>query len=294
MTPMKSTKPVVQNILTIDVEDWFHICGVQRQLPRSIWDSLEQRVVPNTLYILDLLKKYHVQATFFILGWVARRNPDLVREIASQGHEIASHGYNHQRVYTLDEKQFENDLLRSLDILAPLSKNPIRGYRAPEWSIRGDSLWALEILHRNGLQYDSSMTPLPFIGDPQFPKHIHRRQVPGGDIWQVPPLAGPTPWGNLPLAGGWGLRMFPAAVTRYYIRRCNRSARPAVLYFHPCEMQRSRCNAPVPLLKRFVVSAGIVSSGQRLRHLLQHYKFTNIWNVLRDIKKKVESSCSIH
>ncbi|MEJ2040869.1 MAG: polysaccharide deacetylase family protein, partial [Desulfosarcinaceae bacterium] len=141
--PKNDTSP---HLLTVDVEDWFHVCGVGGYLPRNGWDRLESRVVPNTMVLLDLFDRHQTRATFFVLGWVAERQPDLVREIAGRGHEVASHGYFHQRIYTLSPRAFERDLHRSLEILTPLAGRPVKGFRAPEWSIRRDSLWALDIL----------------------------------------------------------------------------------------------------------------------------------------------------
>ena len=234
----RTHRPV--NILTVDVEDWFHICDVQQHLPRRRWHRLESRVVGNTLALLELLAQTRCKATFFILGWVAERFPDLVREIASHGHEIASHGYFHQRVYTLSPTSFERDIERSLEILSPLANRRILGYRAPEWSIRADSIWALPILARMGFCYDASMAALPVIGNPHNPKGIFRHGSGYGRLWEVPPLVGGTPLVNLPIGGGWGLRTFPYAVLRHFIRVHNRAHGPAVLFIHPCELDANR------------------------------------------------------
>ena len=268
------------NLLTVDVEDWFHICGVGQWLPRNRWDRLESRVAPNTLALLDLFDRFQAKATFFVLGWVAERQPDLVREIARRGHEVASHGYRHQRVYTLSRPDFERDLNRSLEILTPLAGRSINGYRAPEWSIRRDSLWALDILRQAGLRYDASMAPLPVIGHQDGPRGIHRRRTRYGTLWEVPPLVGPTPWGNLPVGGGWGLRIFPASLIRFFIRRQNRRHGPALLFFHPREVDPAPPRLRLPLVKRFVVSAGLCPTAGRLMALLQDFRFTTIENYL--------------
>ena len=271
--PKNDTSP---HLLTVDVEDWFHVCGVGGYLPRNGWDRLESRVVPNTMVLLDLFDRHQTRATFFVLGWVAERQPDLVREIAGRGHEVASHGYFHQRIYTLSPRAFERDLHRSLEILTPLAGRPVKGFRAPEWSIRRDSLWALDILRQAGLSYDASMAPLPFIGHQDAPRGIHRRQTGCGALWEVPPLVGPTPWVNLPVGGGWGLRTFPYRLICHFIRRGKRGPDPAVIFIHPGEMDPAPPRPRLPLVKRFVVSAGLRPTAERLKALLRDFRFTTI------------------
>jgi peptidoglycan-N-acetylglucosamine deacetylase len=289
MMPQDSAQPTkpFPHILTVDVEDWFHICGVGDRLPRAGWDRLESRVVPNTLGLLDLLDRFGARATFFVLGWVAQRQPDLVREIARRGHEIASHGTLHQRVYTLSPRAFEADLLRSLELLTPLATHPVRGYRAPEWSIRDDSLWALDILGRNGLVYDASMAPLPVIGNPVYPCHIHRRAFAGGALWEVPPLVAQTPWINLPAGGGWGLRVLPQAWIAACVRRRQRRGQPAVFFVHPREMDRDNPKIRLPWLKQCVVSARLRATQTSLLWLLKRWSFTSISTyLLKYVKEK--------
>jgi polysaccharide deacetylase family protein (PEP-CTERM system associated) len=286
MGKMTTTQKNRTQILTVDLEDWFHICGVADYLPRGQWDRLESRVLENTLTLLDLLDRHKARATFFVLGWVAERNPDLVREIARRGHEIASHGYFHQRVYTLPADAFQRDLLKSLEILSPLSAAPILGFRAPEWSIRDDSLWALDIVKQAGLLYDASMAPLAVIGNQAYPKYIRQINTSRGALWEVPPLVGPTPWLNLPVGGGWGLRIFPYSLIRHFIRRQDRQYGPAVMFVHPREMDLHSPVADIPFIKRFVVSAGIWSTGQRLQRLFGEFAFTCISDYLLTLVKE--------
>lgn len=277
----------IANIMTVDLEEWFHICGVGRRLPPSRWSRLEPRIVDNTLNLLGLFGRHKVRATFFVLGWVARRYGDLVREIVRRGHEIASHGYGHQRVYTLSHDAFRKDVERSLDILAPLITKPIIGYRAPEWSIRDDSLWALKILTRLGFRYDASMAPLPIIGNPGYPTIVHRRVTDEGELWEIPPLVGGTPLIPLPLGGGWGLRVFPYRLIRYFIRRQQQRRAPAVLFVHPRELDGRIPSVSLPLAKRFVLTARVQRTQTRLERLLKDYAFVSIGDYLA--QKKVES-----
>jgi polysaccharide deacetylase family protein (PEP-CTERM system associated) len=283
---MDTTRKKRTQILTVDLEDWFHICGVADCLPRSQWGRLESRVLENTSILLDLLDRHKARATFFVLGWVAERNPDLVREIARRGHEIASHGYYHQRVYTLSAEAFQRDLLKSLEILSPLSPAPILGFRAPEWSIRDDSLWALEIVRQAGFLYDASMAPLLVIGNQAYPKNIRRIYTSKGMLWEVPPLVGQTPWLNLPVGGGWGLRIFPYSLITHFIRCQQRQYGPAVMFVHPREMDPRSPVAAIPFIKRFVVSAGICSTAQRLQRLFSEFAFTSISDYLLTFMKE--------
>lgn len=290
--PAHNAANTTPDLLSVDVEDWFHICGVGRWLPRESWDRLQSRVVPNTLALLDLFERFQAKATFFVLGWVAQRQPDLVREIARQGHEVASHGFGHQRVYTLSRPDFERDVHRSLEILTPLAGRAILGYRAPEWSIRRDSLWALDILRQAGLRYDASMAPLPVIGHQDGPRGIHRRRTRYGTLWEVPPLVGPTPWVTLPVGGGWGLRTFPYGLIRFFIRRQNRCHGPALFFFHPREMDPAPPGLRLPMIKRFVVSAGLRPTAGRLMALLRDYRFTTIQNYLSGLLPTMDKNKS--
>jgi len=168
-----------RNFLTIDVEEWFHICGVDRRLAFDRWPSLESRVEYTTDLALDLLARRAIRATFFVLGWIADRHPALVARIVSAGHEVGSHGWAHRRVYELDEASFGEDLARTTAALeAAGAPRPI-GYRAPEWSINDRAMWALGVLARRGFRYDSSMTPLRLIGNPRYPRVPHRRETAG-------------------------------------------------------------------------------------------------------------------
>lgn len=288
MTPARK----MTDILTVDVEDWFHICGVARQLPRSQWSRLQGRVEANTLKILDLLDRYKIKATFFVLGWVARHHGSLIREIDGRGHEIATHGYHHRRVYTQTPVEFRLDIDRSLEALAPLVSAPIKGYRAPEWSIRDDSLWALEILAEAGLCYDASMAPLPVIGNLAYPQVPHRRNTRQGKLWEVPPLVGRMPRTALPLGGGWGLRVFPKWLIRYAIERQHLRGAPAVLFLHPQEFDSRRPEVGLPFSKRFVTSARVERTEKRMHWLLARYTFGTVSRYLE--QKKVETNRGTH
>jgi polysaccharide deacetylase family protein (PEP-CTERM system associated) len=275
----------IRNLLTVDVEDWFHICGVTPYISRESWPDLESRVTQNTLKILDILERYHVRATFFVLGYIAENHSDLVRQIQMGGHEIATHGYGHNRVYTLSPQAFQQDLQRAVDVLTQITNHRVIGYRAPEWSIRDDSLWALEILGREGIKYDSSMAPLPIIGNPRYPKTPYRHGPHQGSLWEFPPLVKPLPLTNLPVGGGWGLRVFPYRMIRAEIMRLNRIGQPALMYVHPREFDSHPPRIPLPWRKRFVLNARIEPTEKRLGRLLNDFVFTSIKESLMPFKR---------
>jgi len=276
---------MVNNLLTIDLEDWFHICGVEDVLPPSACSRLESRVEVNTRKILGLFRQFDVKATVFVLGYIAEHHPDLIQEIEQEGHEIASHGYSHRRVYDMTPQQFRADLKRSLHIISGITGKPVRGFRAPEWSIRDDSLWALDVLAQEGFHYDSSMAPLPVIGDPRYQRVPHKRSLSVGSLWEIPPLVGVTPLVNLPLGGGWGLRCFPYWLIRRTIHALNREGHPALIFLHPREFDRFRPPVHLPWIKRFVVSGGVVHTEQRIKRLLTEYTFTTVADFLETKKR---------
>jgi polysaccharide deacetylase family protein (PEP-CTERM system associated) len=266
----------VYNLLTVDLEDWYHICGVDELIPESTWPDLEPRVVSNTFKLLNILKNHGAYATFFVLGMVAENHPDLVEHIRSAGHEIATHGYSHRRVYTMTPQAFRDDLKKSMDIICGITGQPIQGYRAPEWSIRDDSLWALEILKQEGFDYDSSMAPLPVIGNPEYSRIPHRLNLKSGKLWEFPPFVVRTPIVNLPMGGGWGLRIFPYTLIRYFIQKLNRRGQPALIFLHPREFDIRNPRIKLPTSKQLVLRARIERTEKRLIRLMNDFKFTSI------------------
>jgi polysaccharide deacetylase family protein (PEP-CTERM system associated) len=276
---------IVENILTVDVEDWFHICGIERLIPEASWPQLESRVTTNTMKILEVLRQKRIKATFFVLGFVAERHPDLIKAINRAGHEIATHGYAHRRVYEMSPSAFRQDLKKAASILSAITGYPVKGYRAPEWSIRDDSLWALDILQQEGFEYDSSMAPLPIIGNPDYSTIPYKLMLNQGPLWELPPLVGPTPLVNLPLGGGWGLRTFPYLLIRSTILKLNNQGHPAVIFLHPREFDLDNPRIRLPLVLKFVLDARIERTGKRLDRLLDDFSFTSISTVLKRVNE---------
>lgn len=258
----------MRNCVTVDVEEWFHICGVDGALAPEHWDGLPSRVVETTRHLIDIFDRRGVRSTFFVLGWVARRHPELVREILDAGHEVASHGDSHRRVYELTPESFADDLDASVTALEAAGATGVRGFRAPEWSINDRSLWAVDVLARKGFQFDSSMTPLRIIGNPRYDTAIHRRRTPSGDMWEFPPLVDRRLGQQMPLGGGWGLRMTAPARVTATIERHNAAGRPVALFVHPWEIDPSPPHVRLPWPQRFAHYFRLEGFAQRLEEIL--------------------------
>ncbi len=261
------------NSFTVDVEEWFHVCGVGGTLDRANWAHLDSRVVETTERLLAILDRRSVLATFFVLGWVAERYPGLVSRIRSLGHEIASHGHSHRRVYELGPGEFTEDLDRSLKALAEAGVPRVRGFRAPEWSINDRSLWALPILASRGFRYDSSMTPLRIIGNPDYPQTPHLRATPSGELIEFPPLVGRRFGQNYPLGGGWGLRMHAPRTVLREIEKRNRRGIPVALFVHPWELDPDPPRVELPPGLRFAHYFKLGGFAERLEEILASVPF---------------------
>jgi peptidoglycan/xylan/chitin deacetylase (PgdA/CDA1 family) len=301
----------IKNILTVDVEDWYHICDIEHILPRSSWDRCESRILINVERILTLLSRFKVKATFFVLGYVAERTPEVVKMIYGEGHEIASHGYGHVQVYKQEREEFLRDFLRSKSLIEGIigsDEEKVIGYRAPEWSIYGalqptepagasfvakagkgkrDSYWALDLLVQNGFIYDSSIAPLRFIGIPNAPTAPYTLSTPYGEIREFPPLVMRSPLGNLPIGGGWGLRIFPYRSIRRTIERLNHLGHPVLIFFHPSDFDSLPPRIALPWIKRFVCYGRIRTTEERMIRLLNDFEFISIKNFILTEEYKI-------
>lgn len=266
----------VVNAMTIDVEDYFHVSVFDGVVPRHRWDQLESRVCANTDRLLDILDERSVRGTFFILGWVAERFPDLVRRIAWAGHEIASHGYAHRLVYDQTPEAFREDVRRAKALLESTAGVPVRGFRAPSYSITARSLWALDILIEEGYTYDTSIFPIHHdrYGIPlsaRQPYWIHRRS---GSILEIP--GSTLRWNgmNLPIGGGGYFRLLPYGWTRWGISRLNQQEeRPAVFYLHPWEIDPNQPRLHTSTLGRMRHYGRLDQTEDRLRRLISEFAF---------------------
>jgi polysaccharide deacetylase family protein (PEP-CTERM system associated) len=225
------------NALTIDVEDYFHVTGFEALVSRSDWGSFPCRVVANTQRVLDILDRFGVRATFFVLGWVAERFPRLVAEIHARGHELGSHTFWHRLIYEQSPAEFRADLRRSCAVIEDIAGTPVRSFRAPSFSITRESLWALEILAEEGITADSSIFPVwhDRYGIPDASLEPHLVDTPSGPIWEFPPAVLRVGRVPVPVAGGGYFRLFPYRFTARVLAMINRS-RPFVFYIHPWEI----------------------------------------------------------
>jgi polysaccharide deacetylase family protein (PEP-CTERM system associated) len=264
----------ILNALTIDVEEHFQVHAFETVIARSAWDRYPSRVVANTQRVLHLLADYNLHATFFILGWIADRYPELVREIAAQGHEVATHGYWHELVYRQTPAEFAADLRQSLDAIVRACGFPPAGYRAPAFSITKQSLWALDIICENNLKYDSSIFPLA-AHDRYGIRDAHRfaNRV-RGELWEFPVSTMRLGNQNWPVAGGGYFRLYPLWLTRQAIRSLNARGYPAVIYLHPWEFDPDQPRIPqAPWLSRFRHYVNLDKTESRLRTLLGNFQF---------------------
>ncbi len=266
--------PAIANALTIDVEDYFQVSALAPYIQRSEWGQRECRVERNVDRILNLLSERDAKATFFTLGWVAERYPEMVRRIVREGHELASHGYGHQRVTDLSEAAFYEDIHRAKGILEDLGGQPVLGYRAPSFSIGADNLWALDTLLRAGYRYSSSIYPVrhDHYGMPDAPRFAY---APREGLLEVPPTTMRLFNRNLPSSGGGYFRLLPYAVSRWMLRQVNqRDAQSAIFYFHPWEIDPGQPRVPgVSLKTKFRHYVNLGRTEQRLARLLQDFRW---------------------
>jgi polysaccharide deacetylase family protein (PEP-CTERM system associated) len=257
-----------ENAFTVDLEDWFHVCGIGGALRAERWDGLPSRVVSTTNILLDTLADAGVRATFFVVGWIAERYPRLVETVRDAGHEIGSHGHHHERVYDLGPEGFARDLGQSVDALHAVGVPRVTLFRAPEWSINDRSLWALEQLAREGFTLDSSMAPLRIVGSPAYPRHPHLRHTPAGPVVEAPPLVADRFGQVMPMGFGWGLRMSSPARILRTIEASNRAGCGVVLAVHPWELDPDPPRMRLPAALHFAHYFRLSGFGERLREVL--------------------------
>ena len=262
----------MRNVFTVDVEEWFHVCGVA-SLGHAHWDGLPSRVDLTTRRVLDLLDAAGVTATFFVVGWVAERHPALVADIARAGHQIGSHGYAHERAYDLGPDRFAADLDASTRAIRSVGIERVSAYRAPEWSINARSMWALDALAHTGFPTDASMAPLRMVGDVRYPRHPHWRSTGSGPILEVPPLVADRFGQVMPLGWGWGLRMSSPRRVLRAIEAENRRGHAAVLTIHPWEIDDNPPRVSLPPALRFAHYFRLSGFRERLREMIDGAAF---------------------
>jgi len=277
------TPESIVNAMSIDVEDYFHVSVFDGIVPRVQWETMESRVCRNTEKLLDIFDEYEVRSTFFVLGWVAERHPELVRTIAGRGHEIASHGYSHRLVYDQTKAAFREDVRHAKKLLEDACGRPVSGYRAPSYSITPRSLWALDVLIEEGYRYDSSIFPIRHdrYGISVSDRRPYRIDRPSGSLIEVPGSTTQLGPMNLPVAGGGYFRILPYWWTRWGIARVNEQEnRAAVFYLHPWEIDPDQPRLAAGRLSRFRHYRHLDDTENRLRRLLTDFRFDTMERVV--------------
>jgi polysaccharide deacetylase family protein (PEP-CTERM system associated) len=266
----------MRNALSVDVEDWFQVGAFEKVIARDAWETLPRRVEENTGRVLDLFDEAGVKATFFTLGWVAERHPALVRRISQAGHEVASHGWDHARVFTMDAKAFRADLERARATIEDAAGQRVTGYRAPSFSIDGRTPWAHPILAELGFSYSSSVAPIAHdhYGWPESPRFAWR-PVAGAALVELPVTTVHIMGRRLAAGGGGFFRLLPYAFSSWAVARVNRAEqRPAVFYFHPWEIDPGQPRvAAAPLKSRLRHYTNLSTMRPKLLKLLRDHSW---------------------
>ena len=275
---------MVRNALSVDVEDWFQVGAFETVIERANWDSLDCRVERNTDAVLGLFSDARVTGTFFTLGWVAERYPNLIRRIADAGHEVASHGWDHKRVFTMTPQAFAADIARARSVLEQLSGQPVTGYRAPSFSIDARTPWAHEVLSETGYAYSSSVAPVvhDHYGWPEAPRFAFK-PVAGSDLIELPVTTARFAGRTLAAGGGGFFRLLPYAFSRWAVRQVNGEKRPAIIYFHPWEIDPGQprvANAPLKSKVRHYTNLDVMAA--KLKRLVTEFE----WGRVDDIAAK--------
>ena len=272
-----SRKPVIHHF-TVDVEEYFQVLALEPYIARSEWDSIPRRLEIGMRVLLDLMSEHEARGTFFVLGWIAERNPELVREIAKRGHEIASHGTNHERVTTLTRDQFRESVRSSRNTLEEITGRAVVGYRAPNFSIVRGGEWALEILLEEGYRYDSSLFPVRrngsgFVGGERDP---HTLRLASGPLQEIPPATLKIGRTVLPAGGGAYLRHLPYAFVHAALESAERRGVPGTIYVHPWELDPAQPRIKTGFLTRLRHYGGLARTAPRVERLLSSFHFQPI------------------
>jgi polysaccharide deacetylase family protein (PEP-CTERM system associated) len=266
----------MQNALTIDLEDYYHVSAFNDRLAADQWHSQPSRVECNTRLLLDLLSETGCKATFFVLGWVAKHHPHAVREVAARGHEVACHSMQHRTVYQMTREEFREDTRQAKELLEDCIGAPVYGYRAPSFSITQDALWALDVLCELRFSFDSSIFPVkhPNYGMPDSPRSPYRVQTPNGQIVEFPmPTLELAGW-RCPFGGGAYFRLLPYWYTRWGMRFLNsREGRPVCVYLHPWELDPDQPRMNGRLTSRLRHYLGLRSTAVKFRNLIRDFEF---------------------
>jgi polysaccharide deacetylase family protein (PEP-CTERM system associated) len=269
------------NALSFDLEDWFCVSNLRLIIKQEEWDLQELRVIENTGRILSLLKKYKVEATFFVLGWIAEQVPELIREIERHGHEIATHGYSHKMLTEMGPEEFDDDMAQALAITRSIVTGNILGYRAPTFSLTKDTLWATDILLKHGIFYDSSIFPMSFVGAYDAISGISTGPFRfENGLVEFPLSCAEKFFLRIPCSGGCFFRALPYALTKHLLAGINRKGNPVMFYLHPWEIDPDQPKKHMPVIDSIRHYINLDKTYDRLERLVQDFRFTSAKKVL--------------
>jgi len=272
----------LRNAMTVDVEDYFQVSAFERHISRQDWDGIKPRVYENTAKILDLFGQYQIRATFFTLGWVAERYPDLIKRMVAEGHEVASHGFEHVRVTEQTPEQFKSDVTKTKMLLEDIAGCPVSGYRAASYSIGAKNLWALPILEEAGYRYSSSIYPVKhdLYGMPDAPRVAFKPEN-TADLLEIPITTIRCFGRNMPCGGGGFFRLYPYVLSKWAYRYINSvEKQPGIFYFHPWEIDPDQpVQANLPAKTRFRHYLNLNKMENRLRRLLNDFSWDTMQHV---------------
>lgn len=279
---MARIKDGVRHHFTVDVEEYFQVSALEPYVDRKTWEGISPRIDVGQQQLLDLLAEADARGTFFVLGWIADRHPHIVRAIADAGHEIASHGWGHERIPTITPAQFRASIRDSKRALEDLVGKPVLGYRAPSFSITRGAEWAFDMLLEEGYRYDSSLFPVRragygYLGGKRDPYQITRE---AGILEEIPPATIRCAKALLPAAGGAYLRLFPYALVRAGLRSAEKRGVPGTFYIHPWELDPRQPRLPVNTKTRIRHYGGLHRTAPRIRRLLAEFAFQPIVDTL--------------
>jgi len=272
----------MMNAISFDIEEHFQVAAFDCAARRRHWNTQESRVERNTQVILDVLEERGIKATMFVLGWVAERNKTLVKRIVDAGHELASHGYNHELITVQNPQVFREDVSRAKKILEDIGGKPVLGYRAPTFSITKETEWALPILVEEGYRYDSSIVPIvhDYYGIPGANPAIHTLETDSGPIVEVPPSTCEFAGLKIPIAGGGYFRLFPYPLLKKLLRRVEAQGQPLIMYLHPWELDPDQPRMRGSFISQFRHYLNLGKVHGRLAQLLQDFSFGPIRSLL--------------
>jgi polysaccharide deacetylase family protein (PEP-CTERM system associated) len=288
---LNSSTPTIKHFFTVDVEDYFQVSAFEGVVSRDQWPRFPSRIEASVDRLLGLMSRHQIRGTFFSLGWIAKHHPNVIRRIAADGHEIASHGWWHQKVTTLTPAQFREDVRAAKRDIEDVCGCPVVGYRAPSFSIVPGREWAFDVLIEEGYEYDSSLFPVNRndYGYPTAPPIAHLIERAGGRLCEFPLAT--TVWNGvrIPAAGGGYFRHFPYHIIRRAFQEHVDDGIPAVFYIHPWEIDPEQPRLPVSLLTRVRHYRGLRNTEERLERLLGEFRFTSLSDGMRQAQLQVSA-----